>query len=643
MYDMMSRNSKRIYITSVAVLLVSAACLYASFLSLIPIGYVIDDALYILAGKSLLHGHYLALTLPTPTALTDPLPGFPLFLAPFIVFLEPHWALLKILPLSLTLANGGMLYKLFCQRLGSVSAALLVAFFLFNPMVVSLSTVLVSEQLFLFVSLLLFDMWTTERFSEQIAWRVVFGMLLGWSMIIRPQGIALFIAFTAAIIVRKRWRMIPSLLIGLLIWGCVWLRNVSIPGNSGGYLQHWTSIGSSATRVAAIKSHAAEWILRYLTEGEMSLPTTGHPIWMLWIQGAAVALFLWGVWSIWQSRKTWSPPCIELSIPLFVFTFSYIAIHLFWVAIDIRYFYPILPWGALVLGVGIKSLRDWTGKKQRWDLAVLLLLFSRFVYADIQLRREGRVIPLPLQTYHWIKQNLPPTSFVFTPAAATLRLYTECFAMFDLAFPSDIDDFRFGLLEKGISHVMVQPTRLVAFRVYKGETLPSQRRWEQISERLASATTQFSLIYQNPIEQTALLTVNKDLDFVEAYKLYLEAMKEVTLRNNPVKQMMLLRNAIQKYPRFARAWAAYGVALFLSGNTGEETYHALQRAVALDPNNASTWLNLGRLEARRGRVHEARLAFDHADKCIYSSGRQSSLIPHIQAARTALLVSTTAK
>ena len=68
-------------------------------------GHFQADARTILAAKALLLGSYSDLQLPGRPPLNFPLPGFPLFLVPFVALLSSCVACLKIIPMMFTLGS----------------------------------------------------------------------------------------------------------------------------------------------------------------------------------------------------------------------------------------------------------------------------------------------------------------------------------------------------------------------------------------------------------------------------------------------------------------------------------------------------------------------------------------------------------
>src|SRR6185437_13818159 len=110
-----------------------ALVFYVRVLPRYPVGYAFDDALYILAAKSLLLGRYVDLRVPSAPPLTDPLPGFPAVLAPWVAVVHARWEWLKLLPLLMTLLAGMGVWKLGRLWFSPEESVILTALFALNP------------------------------------------------------------------------------------------------------------------------------------------------------------------------------------------------------------------------------------------------------------------------------------------------------------------------------------------------------------------------------------------------------------------------------------------------------------------------------------------------------------------------------
>ena len=159
-----------------------------------------DDAVYLVTAKAIAAGHgYMIDSLPEPIRQTKYPPLFPALLALFtLVSSQPWW--LKLLPLACTVAWLAVTYRLLL-RMGASRAGglLLVGLTAASPMVLFLSTNLLSETLF---ALLITA--TLLMLIEDHA--LAAGILAGLSVLTRTAGGPLIAACIITLVARRRFR-----------------------------------------------------------------------------------------------------------------------------------------------------------------------------------------------------------------------------------------------------------------------------------------------------------------------------------------------------------------------------------------------------------------------------------------------------
>src|ERR1051326_8861950 len=137
-----------------------AALIYAFLLPRYYVGIYGDDGEYVLAARSLLQGHYVSMNLPDHPAYQHYPPGFPLFLAPFVLLLQPHWFWLKLVSAGVTLVSCFLLWLLSKNWLETPARLALLVLYALNPVTAIFSGFLMSEPcliLFLLLVLTLFQ------------------------------------------------------------------------------------------------------------------------------------------------------------------------------------------------------------------------------------------------------------------------------------------------------------------------------------------------------------------------------------------------------------------------------------------------------------------------------------------------------
>jgi hypothetical protein len=114
-------------------LLGAAGLMYIYFLPYYPIGSTIDDAGYLLAARSLTQGQYVNLAFPTHPPLNIPMPGYPLFLAPFVLTMHSLWVLPKLVSILVSLLGSLAFWYFLKDQLNPPLRLLLVAMYAFHP------------------------------------------------------------------------------------------------------------------------------------------------------------------------------------------------------------------------------------------------------------------------------------------------------------------------------------------------------------------------------------------------------------------------------------------------------------------------------------------------------------------------------
>lgn len=182
-----------------------------------PIGAAVDDAMYVILGKSLATGQgYRSLNLPEAPYNTHFPPGYPAVLAVL-------WRIAPSFPANLLLFR---LFNILCVAVGAGAAAHFIAsrgvgrgwalgvgaLSAISVPVLVLGNLLLSEPLFLALLLLLLT--SLERFVDPDRLRVplpvwraaTLGLCIGVCMLVRTHGIVLVPAMVITLGVQRRWR-----------------------------------------------------------------------------------------------------------------------------------------------------------------------------------------------------------------------------------------------------------------------------------------------------------------------------------------------------------------------------------------------------------------------------------------------------
>lgn len=574
-------------------ILVSAAVLAAVLSKRYAVGFLNDDADYILAARTLAHGGGFLSKLFNNHLLRDRVPGLPLLLAPFVLWAEPPFNALKIIPWLATLVSCWLIWIVFDDELKPWPRFAALALFAFNPLVIEYAGRVMSEAVFTAVVLGSFSLMRRLAKKQSLGLAIVLGALLGWAGLIRGEGFALIAAVVLGFLMMRRWwTLIVTGMVGGGIVAAVSIGNYLTHRTPTHYLQIWSSALPFAGPGYWL-SHAATllrlfvWITLF---GGEHFPATSFAIYaatalgLLWL-----ALFARGLRQL--ERETAERGVL---IAIYGFVALYVLIHVLWPVADPRFFIPILPMALVATIAGIPA----TGRL-RQPIIVLGLAGWLIAYGknhDDALADAWRSPEqVPSATFAWIDHNTPPDArFWGFYDSSLIQLYTNRPAEF-MPVAGDEEGFRYELLNARVNYIFYAPLRAGFEPVAGIGTIAA--RW-QASQSWAASSPAFNLVYANAGESTRVYEVLPSDSFERAYGLYSEAM-------NDFRQSLLddglhrLDEALKADPNLVSALNAYGATCLLTGRHLDLAERRLREAVRLRPDYQLAKDNLARLVARR--------------------------------------------
>jgi len=611
---------------SVFWILGAAAVLYILTAPRFYVGHFQDDARDILAAKALLSGSYSNLQLPGRPPLNFPLPGFPLFLAPFVALLSSCLPCLKVIPIAFTLGSVWLARRLWEPELSGPASDVLLAICAFNPLTVALSSQVIADSAYLFVVL---SACVLLRHPQGRRRDALLCLAAGWALLLRPEGSLLLLALAGALLWTKQWESLITvsssawLLIGLLVW------NYVRTGHATGYgvLLNETLpfLSRGPATLAAQTATLLKTLVLDLLCGISIEPQTFLRFVFVWglVAGAmATALAGWIKWV----RSPRAPQVLAVGASLYAAL--HLGLHGAWLAVDPHYLWPLLPFIVFAVIYAVETI---PGKRTR-QLTGAFLLFVLFASYAWQIRHNFDPVfhpspedRLPTETFEWIRSHTSPDAFFLSPQAAPLTLYT---GRHSLAFigGADPDDFRYRLLAEGITHVAMSPFAFLHVQALSAHDPAAV--WRHSRVWLASHPEAYEPVYRSDREAIEIYRARPAPDFQNASVHYRRIMETLSAQSNPdwLSQMDQLERVIQVYPLPA-ALNAYGVAALFSGRHLATARLRLKEAVRQDQNYGVAWLNLARVAVRLGdRVH-ARQAYDQVLERFKDDQDQAFLIP----------------
>jgi|GEM_PF-6065658 len=463
-------------------------------------GFFIDDAMYLCMAQSIINGHYSAIFSPIFEPILTPFPGYPILLSIFVKVFHFWDVPPKILSVLFTMGTGIFVFfaskSFFHEKSFSCLTFLL---FSFNSMVVRFSGTILSEPAFMFLS------FASVFFISQSGKKEmgVGGLLMGTSILMRPQGFFLLGAMILVFLRRKEQKKIG------------WLTAMSLPFLSILFIQHDMG-GAAGNSYFSIFS------------GSMVSQLDPYRFWIN-LKGALGLTFLTGFlnWpspSHFLARKilAWTAniiclffifhPIIKKPLPLFLeLSLAYVGATLvlipFWFALDERYFYVLIPFICFLFIAGLSSFFSSHSKKKYLITSICAVILFFHIPANTTNIKTAlnpsqyRGGAIPKNTFLWIRKNTSPDSHFLCLAAPTLYLYTNRKTL--TYFPSSSNEaFLQRIHQHNIKYVLLGP--------WTPPPLSESSRLAKAVKRVEEFTKDqslFQMVYSHPLENTTVYKV----------------------------------------------------------------------------------------------------------------------------------------
>lgn len=478
--------------------LAAAAAVYLPFFHYTYVGYYGDDAYYIIGARSLLRGSFSFLNRPEPSPILQYWPGYPLLLAPWTALFPGSLKALQCTSLFFTLGSLLLLISSFGTRLNPPWPVFLFFLCAFNPLSLAFSGSVMAEPAFLFLSLLAFKVeqaWT-GTFTRTKS--VVFGLLLGSCVFVRPMGFALAGAFILSHWLKgKRRRSLLWAGLSTAMAGAWWLRNGLLSGGLPQAAEWGGLFGSSGNPLAALAANLLRNAVFYTSAaGDLVFPPPfSMGGWRTLYSDAAAGMFWFGaLGGAWRCLREEKPPVLPVYLAL------YAGMLLLWIHPDIRYLLPILP---LLLWLYLRGL-DSLSRALRVNtlaLAVLpcLLLAAQALSLAKMVSTPNRYNTPPLRSYQKLREVVAPEGTILCSMAGRVHLYTgrptEEFPLLPdpAAFPARLKMLR-------VSHVLLTREDFLES--------PGPEQWDKARAQAApymDDPAMFKQVYDDPAEEARIL------------------------------------------------------------------------------------------------------------------------------------------
>ncbi len=522
------RRWSRREIAVLAALLVLALALYLLNFHVMQVGTYQDDAHYIVTARALAAGKGFSLIslVDAPPELNFP-PGYPLILVPVVLAVPHSLDALRLPSIVFTLAAIPLWYLYLRKRFAAGWTFLILAAGASNPLIVSHSTMVMSEAAFLFLVSLLAVIGDQIPSGKPLAGIVVAELAASVTALyfVRSIGIAFAVGIILFLLVRRHRLAAGAVGVGFGIPFFAWFyRNASAAGKlqlSSYQGQFANGHGPQQSVVASplhIIPRVAGNVFSYTTNGIPSVLSldvlTNHiqhvlgALHLSWIP-ALIGLIVTVLIVLGFARRLWTQPgLLEFSIAL------YVGILLIWPWAIPRYLHPLIFLFYLYLVEGIRcavvyiSRVPFVGKRgwRGWRIvvgAVVLLTVLNLArdLEEIRFPVRDRTTDISIGSL-WIAANTPSESIVMSSYPLPRSLYTNRrMAEIPTSNTTTADGYLAAVDKARASYVLIAPPLVTP----KTTTLDHAN--SGVEAAIAASPGRFSLVYKDEADNVRVYRV----------------------------------------------------------------------------------------------------------------------------------------
>ncbi|MGQ0645740.1 MAG: hypothetical protein ACT4O3_09650 [Elusimicrobiota bacterium] len=431
-----------------------AAALGAALWNYFPVGSFHDDAVYWLLSESLRAGRY-ALPGDPAGAGVSYLPGYPALLA--LAGLLDGPAAGHALSLALTFGGWAAAWRLFKPAFGPSAGVWMLAWFALQPISLRHGAALLSEPLFVFLSVAGVALHDKARAVRDGPPPAALAALCAYACWVRPLGAVLGAALAADALLRRRFRLAGILLAAVaLSQGALFLWTARDPASGADiFLNQWRFAlqgappGTLVSMVLSNLSFYADLVpfMAVFPLGRWAGPLLAWPALGWAVKAAVWAGIAWGLAVNLRGERR----------AVGFFFALYAGVVGLWLRADMRYVMPLIFPALFLLAEGLAALGKPSGTAARIRAAAALgaLLCLPINIRGAAQSLAGRGPRLPEKTFAWLKENLPPGSVLGAESTATVYLHA---GVPGAGLPRTYapEEFLRRLLDRGVTHVLVE-------------------------------------------------------------------------------------------------------------------------------------------------------------------------------------------
>jgi len=567
------------------------------------VGFINDDASFVLLGK-LLRDRLLALSgSDLGTTFGHFMPGYPLFLTPFVALCDPHWAWLRWTTAAVSLLTVYGWWRLLEGWLSADERRWVVLLYALHPLFIMCSGMVMADPFLacLFVFALLGLRLVLEGAKGAWACALLCSMA-AWAVWTKPIGVLLAVALTAALVSARAWKALRWTAVFVwLPWAAAGLAAALRNKTPTDYL-HYMVQGLASLSHQSLWERGYSSFHKFILSYGLACPWPRGPV--LDLFGAAlIAAVLYLCVKGLQSLLSKPAPERFVALAAWILLLGQGLVMSLWTVYSLRYALPMLALGLWFLVAGLQAVGRSCPLVTRGLLAGLALGFLTQT-AKLAVETNSPLRPvetrLYFQTLDWIRRETPPDSR-FIGNGPLIDLYTGR-SGYSLSTAPNVDVFYSDLSSYRITHALVNNVPVLSTQgPYR-----TNQAWQKTMERgwIRQHPGRFKKLYSNPVEKTAVYRVELPANWDKAVALCEQAQRDI--RNADWKAAEAnLRRSLAETPDFPSALMMLGSIEFIQRKDAAAAERLLRRVLSLEPNyRRATQLLAGILE-RQGRRPEA--------------------------------------
>jgi hypothetical protein len=500
------------------------------FATAVQTGVSHDDAEYIVLAESFATGHpYRLVNYPDAPLETIWPPGYPLLILtiPWALF-GPNTMLLRSINLILALANLLLGFNLLVRYLPSPLAFSVVALFAFNPTVVGLATIAMSDTAFTFFTL---AFWVTFLASHSgnthSNLRFLLSLfLLAATILTRYWGIAFWAAAVLYLFLGRRFVRVCVLVVGVFLLLLPFLIFMALPvitSPSSFLVVQLAGLGPGSFVSNAKISLATYWSATPF----LLVPVLGPKVttmfdawgltWVLNLINLIIFVLLGiGYWGAFAKQRFLAISVGCYSILLIVLTQHIGQTEVF---DEPRYLVPILLflYAYFLLGIQAVEARILGRTENLWFSSVsAVVLIGALLLRNIQQSTVSFPVADLSAGATWVQANTPRNSVIMSPDPVSRYLYLQ---RHTVGYPPlvNADGVWRQLAKHAVSYVLVAPPLTLGREPNVAQLLDP--RVETILLPLLQDNPEcFSLVFQDSMKKTRLFRVNEGCPMLNSGK-----------------------------------------------------------------------------------------------------------------------------